>query len=115
MLKRVNIEKQLVKERNNRNEFISNVVSEIFENVTAEDDKILNKLTEQPLNSQNNFNPELLLTKNIYHINTIKKICVDYRLRFLDSNYFKSDIPYEAILKIKTKRKCLTYSISSEK
>lgn len=39
MLKRVNIEKQLVKERNNRNEFISNVVSEIFENVTAEDDK----------------------------------------------------------------------------
>ena len=42
MLKRVNVEKQLVKERNNRNEFISNVVSEIFENVTAEDDKILN-------------------------------------------------------------------------
>ena len=66
MLKRVNIEKQLVKERNNRNEFISNVVSEIFENVTAEDDKILNKLTEQPLNSQNNFNPELLLTCLLY-------------------------------------------------
>ena len=105
MLKRVNIEKQLVKERKNRNEFISNVVSEIFENVTAEDDKILNKLTEQPLNSQNNFNPELLLTKNIYHINTIEKICVDYRLLFLDSNYFKGDVPYEAILKIKTLEK----------
>lgn len=105
MLKRVNVEKQLVKERNNRNEFISNVVSEIFENVTAEDDKILNKLTEQPLNAQNNFNPELLLTKNIYHINTIEKICVDYRLRFLDSNYFKGDVPYEAILKIKTLEK----------
>ena len=96
MLKRVNIEKQLVKERKNRNEFIS---------VTAEDDKILNKLTEQPLNSQNNFNPELLSTKNIYHINTIEKICVDYRLRFLDSNYFKGDVPYEAILKIKTLEK----------
>ena len=32
-------------------------------------------------------------TKNIFHKDTIKKICVRYRLRFLDSNLFKGDYP----------------------
>jgi hypothetical protein len=32
-------------------------------------------------------------SKNIFHKNTIKKICVRYRLRFLDSNLFKGEYP----------------------
>ena len=48
----------------------------------------------------NNFNFNLLETHNIYHISQIKKVCIDYRLRFLDSKYFKGDIPQEAIHKI---------------
>ncbi|MBT8210061.1 MAG: hypothetical protein KJP14_05990, partial [Eudoraea sp.] len=31
----------------------------------------------------------------------IKTICINYRLRFLDSRYFKAEIPQEAISKIK--------------
>lgn len=31
----------------------------------------------------------------------IKQICTKYRLRFLDSQHFKNEFPYEAILKIK--------------
>lgn len=49
----------------------------------------------------NNFDFDLLETENIYHINHIKQICVDYRLRFLDAKYFKGEIPQEAIYKIK--------------
>ena len=32
-------------------------------------------------------------TKNIFHKDTIKNICVRYRLRFLDSNLFKGEYP----------------------
>ena len=32
-------------------------------------------------------------SKNIFHQDTIKKICVRYRLRFLDSNLFKGEYP----------------------
>ena len=53
----------------------------------------------------NDFNFDLLETKNIYHVSTIKSICVDYRLRFLDSSLFKNKIPEEAISKIKNLEK----------
>lgn len=48
----------------------------------------------------NNFNFDLLETDKIYHISQIKKVCIDYRLRFLNTKYFKGDIPQEAFNKI---------------
>ena len=45
----------------------------------------------------NQFDFEQLETKRIFHRDTIKKICIDYRLRFLDLDYFKGDVPVEAI------------------
>ena len=42
------------------------------------------------------------LDKNkIYFINDIKKTCIDYRLRFLDSKLFKGEFPDSTIEKIK--------------
>jgi len=49
----------------------------------------------------NDFNIDLLETAAIYHIRHIKKIAIDYRLRFLNSHYFKGEIPSEALTKIK--------------
>ena len=37
----------------------------------------------------------------IFKIAEIKKIALDYRLKFIDSQYFKIEIPYEAILRVK--------------
>ena len=48
----------------------------------------------------NNLNFDLLESKHIYHINQIERICVDYRLRFLDAKYYKSDIPQQGLAKI---------------
>lgn len=45
----------------------------------------------------NQFDFEQLKTKRIFHRDTIKKTCIDYRLRFLDLDYFKGDVPVEAI------------------
>jgi hypothetical protein len=42
-------------------------------------------------NTINSFDLEAFETKNIYHLDTIKSICIDYRLRFLDLKYFKND------------------------
>ena len=48
----------------------------------------------------NNLNFDLLESQHIYHINQIEKICVNYRLRFLDAKYYKSDIPQQGLAKI---------------
>lgn len=53
----------------------------------------------------NKFTFELLETGNIYHVDQIRSICIDYRLRFLDSKYFKGEIPPEGISKIKSLEK----------
>jgi hypothetical protein len=45
----------------------------------------------------NQFDFEQLKTKRIFHRDTIKKTCINYRLRFLDLDYFKGDVPVEAI------------------
>ena len=51
-------------------------------------------------NTENEFDLEVFETRHIYHLGTIKDICIDYRLRFLDLKYFKNDLPQEAFDKI---------------
>ena len=50
--------------------------------------------------STNAFDIDRLVTECIYHLDTIRDICIDYRLRFLDLKYFKNDLPQEAFDKI---------------
>lgn len=38
---------------------------------------------------------------SLFNTDTIKEIAIQYRLKFLDSQQYKKEIPYEAILKIK--------------
>ena len=42
------------------------------------------------------FNPNKIKSDRLFHIDEIKKICIDYRLRFLDFDYFKGKVPNEA-------------------
>ena len=42
------------------------------------------------------FNPDKIKSDRLFHIDEIKKICIDYRLRFLDFDYFKGKVPNEA-------------------
>ena len=51
--------------------------------------------------SLNHFDIDKVETDKIFHIDQIKKICIDYRLRFLDTKYFKGDFPANAISKIR--------------
>lgn len=42
-----------------------------------------------------------LESDKVFHLDAIREICITYRLRFLDSKYYKLDIPEEAYTKIK--------------
>lgn len=59
----------------------------------------VNQLIARPT-TVNDFTFERLATDAIFHIDTIKDTCIDYRLRFLDIKYFKNDLPQEAFDKI---------------
>jgi len=37
----------------------------------------------------------------IYSVETIRKVCIDYRLRFLDLSYFRGELPVEATEEIR--------------
>ena len=39
--------------------------------------------------------------KDVYSIEAIRSICIRYRLRFLPSQYYRPDFPYEAFVKIR--------------
>jgi len=58
---------------------------------------IKEKLQVKSSTKQNDFVFDLLETDKIFHIQEIKNVCIDYRLRFLESHYFKNTIPEEAI------------------
>jgi len=77
-------------------------VQRIFSENEKQRDTIVSALTEKSDEIENHFNFDLLETKNIFHIEDIKKLCVNYRLRFIDSHYFKGDFPEEAISEVRS-------------
>src|SRR6056300_260357 len=66
----------------------------------TEGERILGNLFTSEGNSEM-LNFDALESSRIYHIEDIKKLCVDYRLRFLDSKHFNGTFPAEALDAIK--------------
>ena len=94
-MKKVNLFEELIHERNKQ--ISSNELTSILKNIWAKENSRKERIT-QTLNDVNNGNFNQLKfdemqTKNIFHKDTIKNICVRYRLRFLDSNLFKGEYP----------------------
>jgi len=102
-LRRTNISEKILKLRNKRipEAALMDEVQKILEEESAKDEKILNALQENCEDESNHFYFDLLSTNKIFHISDIEKICITYRLRFLNSSLFKGELPYEAISKIK--------------
>lgn len=103
LLRRTNIREKLILAKQ-KDKSADKVLMDVYRLLSKEDDthkRIEVNLKSRDVVISNDFNFELLETNEIYHVRHIKKIAVDYRLRFLDSHYFKGEIPQDAISKIK--------------
>lgn len=85
----------------NHEKAILDEVDRIFVENDRERDQIRSRIPSDRSLEGNTFDFDLLHSENIYHKKEIKKLCIDYRLRFLDSKRFKGEIPEEAISKIR--------------
>lgn len=74
-------------------------------NIDQHEKELKNLINHLNINSFNSFVFEKLDSNKIYSINTIKSVCIDYRLRFLDIKYFKNKLPNEVFQKIKSLEK----------
>lgn len=99
----INLEKKLLSQRSKfkTESSILEDVRGILAKNESEREAIHEKLSKQSSTKSNYLQFDLLETNKIFHLNQIKSICIDYRLRFLDSAIFKNDIPEEAISKIR--------------
>ncbi len=103
LLKNTNIEEKLdhLRTKSNDSDETLATVYRILQKDTENEDRIQQTISGGNAQVGNAFDFDLLDTNKIYHIDQIKRICIDYRLRFLASKYFKGEIPPEAISKIK--------------
>lgn len=103
LFKRKNLHSELLKERNKRvdEEIVLSQVIQVLESLDHERRLIKDQLQNPSSTESNEFHFDLLESDRIFHVEQIRKICVDYRLRFLDSELFKGDIPEEGISEIR--------------
>ena len=94
-MQKLNIHQELLKERSKDTE--SNQLGEVLKKIWAESDlkstKIKDTLNSKNDSCYNSLDFDKMDSNKIFHEKTIEKICVDYRLRFLDTNYFKGEYP----------------------
>ncbi|MEN8777310.1 MAG: hypothetical protein ABF263_03965 [Polaribacter sp.] len=103
MLQIIDIQQQLIKERNKKHQSFNVIqwVHQVFDDIDTQEKSVLERLVQSPINkTTNTFNIDRIDANAIFHITEIKKICIDFRLRFLDTRYFKADYPQEVIAKI---------------
>ena len=103
MFSRTNIEKQLLKYRSKRidEQFVMDEVYRIFSENEKQRKAIQATLEKESAEIENHFNFDLVESSQIFHIDDIKNLCINYRLRFLGSHFFKGDFPEEAISEIR--------------
>ncbi len=102
-IQKTNIERKLHQIRNKQADEakILAEVEAILQKDLQHETQISETLNSNKSGGGNAFEFDLLETDRIFHIDQIREICIDYRLRFLNSSYFKGTIPQSAIQRIK--------------
>jgi hypothetical protein len=106
MLKSINIEQSLQQEKskNSTEDMLLEEANRILLKNRLNEKNILDNL--KFYNSSFEFlDDDEVDARNLFTPQQIKKICIKYRLRFLPSQHYSGDIPYEALLKIKNLNK----------
>jgi|SRR6185437_54385 len=101
----VNIQEELIRTKQKHEEAHRSLLRQV-EAITKKgqqvDDYIMKKLRSGPKPGKWDVNPALLDKNKIFSLDDIKAVCIAYRLRFLDTKYFKmEELPYDAVIAIK--------------
>lgn len=103
MFSNISITEELLKTRvkkRNQEDVLIDEVKNILSSDLLKENKILSNL--KFYNKSFELLDESEVDKRfIFSVDEVKKICIKYRLRFLDSQYYRNEFPYEAVLKIK--------------
>jgi hypothetical protein len=116
MFSPVDIQDELIRVRQKHERVfrqLENEVQAALKQGKQADEYIVSRLRSAPKPGKANINPELLEKSRIFSIDDIKTICIQYRLRFLDSKYFKmEELPYDAVMAVKKLEKHLGEEVS---
>ncbi|HWY97463.1 MAG TPA: hypothetical protein VNY36_00140, partial [Bacteroidia bacterium] len=119
MFSSINIQDELLKTRRKHAEtqhLLMQQVEEAQKKGTAVDEFLLKRIQKAPKPGKWQINTDLLDKKKVFSLDDIKSICIQYRLRFLDSKYFKIEgLPTEDAQAIKNLEKELGKEIRSVK
>lgn len=100
MFSTVNILHELeVQENKIQNDLLASTHG-ILETLATKDSEIRKRLSVSSENEAT-YPSEVFQNEKLFSVSAIKKICLRYRLRFLDAKYFKTELPQEAIYKIR--------------
>lgn len=99
---KTNLVEELQKKRDKKitGEMILAEVNAILCQNESERERIQKELKSENSTITNHFNIDKLESTRLFTLDEIKAVCLDYRLRFLDSHLFQNGIPEEAITKI---------------
>lgn len=99
---RVNLQHELLASRKKDSEDdVLLAVAAILGRHQKQRDAILDALHGNDGTQNNRFDFDLLEADRIFPLEIIKKICIDYRLRFLESSRFRNNFPEEALIAIR--------------
>lgn len=110
LFKGINIRRALIRERILQHRLLQEA-QDLLMSDFEKDNEIINRLK----GSRNKNIDSIIVpdTENIFTLDQIKSVCIKYRLRFLDSSFFKQEYPHAAIAEVKSFEKKYGKKISS--
>ena len=103
IFKKTNVHEKLLRERQ-KSSGVEDILVQVRQilNIERQRDSRIDRALNTPGGPGiNQFDFDQLDSQRIFHEDTIKRICITYRLRFLSSHYFKGNIPRKAYDEIK--------------
>ena len=103
MLKRIDAVRQLqnIQNKLTGEDQILAQVKAILQAEAEKRERIQDTLQKDDGTDSNDFDIDQLEHQRVFHLEAIKEMCIDYRLRFLSTKYFKNPIPQSGISEIK--------------
>ena len=109
MFSPIDIQDELVKTRQKHAQIQHSLMQQVeaaMKKGQQADEYIMTRLRKAPKPGKWKVDTSLLDKNKIFSLDDIKSICVQYRLRFLDSKYFRmEELPYDAMQAIKNLEK----------